>query len=141
MHICTHTHEASTGCFFTIASLVSLVISIRVPPFIVPYGPKNGDNIIKFGGDGGIRIIEKSSHSVDNTKNRHFQACISCKISSVSPLFLLLTTSIVVKTVVNFRNDNVLYHEIARMMLCRLYCEIKGYAFIPTNCDLSLPTC
>ena len=59
------------------------------------------------GGDGGIRIIEKSSHSVDNTQNRHFQAYILYKISSVSPLFLLLTTSIVVKTVVNIPNDSV----------------------------------
>jgi hypothetical protein len=66
-----------------------------------------GFDLSCFGGDGGIRIIEKTFHSVNNTQNRHFQAYILCKPSSVSPLFLLLTTSIVVKTVVNIPNDSV----------------------------------
>ena len=113
MHICkhplatvTHTHEASPGCF----SSASAPLTGSNPPHKFIYN-KNSTDYCRccscYGGDGGIRIIEKSFHSVDNTQNRHFQAYILYKISSVSSLFLLLTTSIVVKTVVNIPNDSV----------------------------------
>ena len=48
----------SLRCFFTIFNLVSLVISIKVPPSLAHRCAKNGGNFMKSGGDGGIRTLE-----------------------------------------------------------------------------------